>query len=228
MYNVQHEVVPNFGDLKVTLSCIRPDLEIRYTTDGNEPHARSYLYRKPWVVKGTQVLKCATFKDGKKMGQTLVLPIQKNFITGKNVLRSNQVERRVLNGVRGSLKSTDGEWASWTKNDSIALTFDVGTRKTLTRVSLGYLNDYGLAIHKPEKVEVWLSDNDVHYWKMVEKKYGKDEIFCEGRFKDDLDFKFEDAARYVRIILKGAGACSEHHVRPGMEARIYLDEVLIE
>ena len=228
MYNVQHEVVPNFGDLKVTLSCIRPDLEIRYTTDGNEPHARSYLYRKPWVVKGTQVLKCATFKDGKKMGQTLVLPIQKNFITGKNVLRSNQVERRVLNGVRGSLKSTDGEWASWTKNDSIALTFDVGTRKTLTRVSLGYLNDYGLAIHKPEKVEVWLSDNDVHYWKMVEKNFGKDEIFCEGRFKDDLDFKFEDAARYVRIILKGAGACSEHHVRPGMEARIYLDEVLIE
>ena len=63
---------------------------------------------------------------------------------------------------------------------------------------------------------------------LVEKKYGKDEIFCEGRFKDDLNFKFEDAARYVRIILKGAGACSEHHVRPGMEARIYLDEVLIE
>lgn len=228
MYNIQHEVAPSFGELKLTLSCIRPDVEIRYTTDGSEPHGYSMLYRKPWVLKGSQVVKCATFKDGKQMGKTLVIPVRKNEITGKNLLRSNQIEKRVLNGVRGSLKNTDGEWASWTRNDSIALTIDVGTRKTLTRVSLGYLNHYGLAIHKPEKVEVWLSDNEVYYWKISEKKFGTGEIFREGRFKDDLELEFEDAARYVRIILKGAGACPRTHVRPGMEAQIFLDEVLIE
>lgn len=228
MYNVQHEVVPDFGELKMTLSCIRPDVNIRYTIDGSEPHEHSMLYRKPWNIKTSQVIKCATFKDGKKMGETLVIPVRKGGITGKNLLRSNAVERRVLNGVRGSLKSTDGEWASWTKNDSIALTFDVGTRKKLTHVSLGCLNSHGLAIHKPKKVEIWLSDNEVYYWKMAEKDYTSDEIFREGRFVEELDFKFEEAARYVRIILKGAGVCPERHVRPGMEAKIYLDEVSIE
>lgn len=228
MYNVQHEVVPSFGELKVTLNCIRPDVEIRYTTDGSEPHGYSTLYRKPWNVKASQVLKCATFKDGKQMGETLVVPIQKGEITGKNLLRSNEVERRILNGVRGSLKSTDGEWASWTKNDSIALTFDVGTRKKLTHASLGCLNSHGLAIHKPEKVEIWLSDNNMHYWKVTEKRYASDEIFREGRFIEELDFRFEDAARYVRVILRGAGPCPERHARPGMEARICLDEVVIE
>lgn len=228
IYHVQHEVVPNFGDLKVALSCISPEVEIRYTTDGSEPHANAWLYRRPWIIKQSQTLKCAAYKDGKQMGRTLVLPIQMNGITGKNMLRSNAVERRLVNGVRGSLKSTDGEWASWTRNDSIALTFDVGSRKKISRVSLGCLNDYGLGIHQPEKIEIWLSDNDVHYSKAAEKRFDKEEIFCEGRLIKELDLQFEDVARYVRLIIKGVGKCPELHVRPGLEAQIYLDEVLIE
>ena len=228
MYNIQHKVTPEYGDLKVTLECIRPDVEIRYTQDGTTPNRYSTLYRKPWVVKESRTIKCATFKDGEQMGQTLVLPIQKGAITGKNLLRGNRVERRVLNGVRGSYKNSDGEWAFWAKNDSIALTFDVGTRKRLSHASVGCLNDYGLAIHKPAKVEVWLSDNDVRYWKVAEQKCDLDEVFRTGRSVEDLNFEFDDAARYVRIIMRGAGQCPSYHVRPGMEARICIDEVQIE
>lgn len=228
MYNVQHEVTPTLGQLKVTLDCIRPDVEIRYTTDGSEPNERSLLYRRPWTLKQSQTVKCATFKEGKQVGETLVLPIQFNGITGKNILRSNAVEKRLVNGVRGSLKSTDGEWASWTKNDSIALTFDVGTRKKLEHVSLGCLNDYGLAIHEPESIEIFLSDNDVHYWKVAESRFSLNDVFCEGRFIKDLDFKFDDMGRYVRIVMKGAGKCPPSHVRPDLEVQICLDEVLIE
>lgn len=227
-YNIKHEVVPHFGDLKMMLSCIRPDVEIRYTTDGSEPHEYSMLYRRPWIIKESQTVKCATFKNGKRVGQTLVVPVRVSGITGHNVLRSNSIERRLVNGVRGSLKNTDGEWAFWKKNDSISLTFDVGTRKRLGCVTLGYLNDFGLGIHKPRKAEVWLSDNDVHYWKVSEKTFEQGEIFSEGRFIKDLDFQFEDVARYVRVIMKGAGKCPEQHVRPGLDSQVYLDEILIE
>lgn len=228
IYHVQHEVTPDFGSLKVALSCMHPGVEIRYTTDGSEPHEYSLLYRKPWVVKQSQTLKCAAFKDGKQMGKTLVLPIQMNDVTGKNILRSTAMEKKLVNGVRGSLKYTDGEWVSWKRNDSIGLTFDVGSRKKLSRISLGCLNDFGSAIHQPKKVEVWLSDNNVQYWKVAEKEFGWDEVFCEGRFVEDLELKFEDVARYVRVVLKGAGKCPGFHVRPGMEVRICLDEALIE
>ena len=227
-YNVKHEVVPNFGDLKMMLSCIRPDVEIRYTTDGSEPHVYSMLYRRPLIIKQSQTVKCATFKDGKRVGQILAIPVQMSGVTGRNVLRSTSVERRLVNGVRGSLKNTDDEWAFWKKNDSIAVTIDVGVRKKLGKVSLGYLNHFGLGIHKPQKVEVWLSDNDVHYWKATEQTFGRDEIFAEGRFTGEMEFIFKDVARYVRVIMKGAGMCPEHHVRSGLEAQIYLDEVLIE
>ena len=228
MYNVQHEVVPEFGDLKVTLDCIRPDVEIRYTLDGTEPDGHATLYRRPVVIKEDTDMRCAAFREGRQMGKTLVLPVRKNEATGKNLLRSNAVERRVVNGVRGSLKNADGEWASWTKNDSIVLTLDMGSRKKMNRIVLGYLNDYGLAIHKPEKIEVLLSDNDMLYWKMVEKQFDENEIFKEGRFVEDLSFVLDDAARYVRIIMKGVGGCPQWHVRPGVEAQVYMDEVQIE
>jgi len=228
MYNVEHEVVPDFGDLKVSLSCIRPDVEIRYTMDGKEPDKYAALYRRPLVVKENVEIRCATFRKGEQLGKTLLLPLKKNEVTGKDLLRSNAVERRMVNGVRGSMKSADGEWASWTKNDSIALTFDIGSRRNMNKIVLGCLNDYGLAIHKPEKIEVWLSDNDMLYWKMVDKLFEKDEIFKEGRFVEDLSFVLDDAARYVRVIMKGVGDCPKWHVRPGMEAQIYIDEVQIE
>ena len=228
IYNIQHEVTPSFGDLRITLNCLHPNVEIRYTTDGSDPHEYSMLYRKPWTIKQSMTLKCATFKNGKQLGQTLVVPILFNGITGKNMLRSNAVERRLVNGVRGSLKNTDGEWASWRQNDSISLTFDTGTRKKLERVSFGFLNDFGLAIHKPKEIEVWLSDNDVHYNKVAERVFVSEEIFREGRFVEDVNLEFEGLARYVRIILKGAGTCPSQHVRPGKEAQICLDEMLIE
>ena len=228
VYNVQHEVTPSFGELRMTLSCIHPDVEIRYTTDGSEPHEYALLYRKPWMLKQSTTIKCAAFKEGKQVGQTLVVPVQFNGITGKNMLRSNSMERRLVNGVRGSLKNTDGEWASWTRNDSVALTFDMGARQKLGHVSLGYLNDFGQAIHKPGEVEIWLSDNDVHYERVVDERFDWEEVFCEGRFVKDMNFDFEGIGRYVRIIMKGAGSCPDIHVRPGLEAKIFLDEVLIE
>ena len=51
----------------------------------------------------------------------------------------------------------------------------------------------------------------------------------EGTFKEDvvLDLN-KEIGRYVRIIAKGAGECPATHVRPGQEARIYFDEVMIE
>ena len=43
MFNIDHLVTGNNDTLKVALTCIRPDMEIRYTTDGNEPVATSSM-----------------------------------------------------------------------------------------------------------------------------------------------------------------------------------------
>ena len=66
--------------LEVKLECIRPDMEIHYTTDGSEPTATSPLYEKIVPVKEALTLKGATFAHGRQMGKTLILPVRWNLL----------------------------------------------------------------------------------------------------------------------------------------------------
>ena len=229
MYNIQHTVTPVNGKLQVKLECERPDVEIRYTMDGKEPTDRSLLYKSPLVVTGTQTIKCTTYRAGRQMGKTLTLPLVWNKATAKPVLGNTQAGKILVNGIRGSLRQSDFEWHSWESSDSVAFTIDLQKKESLRSVSVGCITNYGMAAHKPADIEVWVSNDNRDYRKVSGKQFTDGEIFREGTFKEDvvLDLN-KEIGRYVRIIAKGAGECPATHVRPGQEARIYFDEVMIE
>lgn len=229
MYNIQHTVTPVNGKLQVNLECERPDVEIRYTVDGREPTAESLLYRDKLMSGSAQTIKCATYRDGRQMGKTLTLPLVWNKATAKPILGNKQAEKILVNGVRGSLRQSDFEWCSWESSDSVAFTVDLQKKQPIRSVSVGCITNYGMAAHKPADMEVWISNDNRDYHKVSDKQFTDKEIFREGTFKDDVVFELNDeSARYVRIIAKGAGPCPATHVRPGQEARIYFDEVIIE
>lgn len=229
MYNIQHTVTPVNGKLQVNLECERPDVEIRYTVDGSEPTAESLLYRDKLMSGSAQTIKCATYREGRQMGKTLTLPLVWNKATAKPILGNKQAEKILVNGVRGSLRQSDFEWCSWESSDSVAFTVDLQKKQPIRSVSVGCITNYGMAAHKPADMEVWISNDNRDYHKVSDKQFTDKEIFREGTFKDDVVFELNDeSARYVRIIAKGAGTCPATHVRPGQEARIYFDEVIIE
>lgn len=229
MYNIQHTVTPVNGQLQVALECERPDVDIRYTLDGSEPDAQSPLYKNKLMAAKSLTVKCATFRDGQQMGKTLTLPLVWNKATAKPLLGNKPGEKILVNGVRGSLRQSDFEWCSWENSDSVAFTVDLKKKESLRSLSLGCITNYGMAAHKPASIEVWLSNDDKEYHRVADKHFTAKEIFREGTFKDDVMFDLKnETARYVRVIAKGAGACPITHVRPGQEARIYFDEVMIE
>lgn len=229
MYNVQHIVTPVSGKLQVALECDRPDVEIRYTTDGSEPTSQSQRYDKKFLLTQAQVIKCATFRYGEQMGKTLVLPISWNKATAKPILGNKQFEKVLVNGVRGSDRQSDFEWCSWESSDSVSFTVDLQKNETLNKLALGCITNYGMAVHKPKTIEVWLSEDNKNYQKVADQHFTKEEIFREGRFTEDCDFALNGkTARYVRIIARGAGECPFTHMRPGNEARIHFDEIVLE
>ena len=229
MYNIQHTVKPVDGQLQVSLECIRPDVDIRYTVDGSEPSANSLCYESALVVDKPLTVKCATFADGKQMGQTLVLPINWNKATAKPVIDGLSNEYVLTNGLRGSLKYTDFEWCTWAKNDTISFTVDLQKEEKLHTFTLGCITCYGMAAHKPALIKVSVSTDNLKYREVGEIRFTPEEIFREGTYIDDCSLMLDGVqARYVRVMAKGAGICPPEHVRPGQEARMYFDEVIIE
>ncbi len=229
MYNIQHQVTPENGVLQVKLECIRPDVEIRYTVDGGEPTASSSLYTDSLTVTATQTVKSATFAQGEQMGRTLVLPVVWNKATGKPILGNKPNEKLMVNGVRGSLKYTDFEWCCWEKSDHISFTIDLLQTDKLNTFTIGSITNYGMAVHKPKSIRIAVSDDNETYREIAGLHFTAEEIFREGTFIEDLSADLKGTeARYVRVTAEGAGACPADHVRPGQEARVYFDEIMIE
>lgn len=229
MYNIQHKVTPENGKLKVSLECIRPDVEIHYTIDGSEPAINSSLYTDSLTVTASQTIKCATFAEGKQMGKTLILPIMWNKATGKSMLNAKPNEEVLTNGIRGSLKNTDFEWCCWTKSDLISFTIDLQKMEKLNTFTMGCITNYGMAIHKPKSIRIAVSDDNETYRDITELRFTPEEIFREGTFIENLSVDMKGiGARYVRVTAEGAGSCPADHVRPGQEARVYFDEIIIE
>ena len=229
MYNIQHTVTPNNGMLEVELECIRPDMEIHYTTDGSEPTATSPLYEKIVPVKEALTLKGAIFAHGRQMGKTLILPVRWNLATAKPVLGTNPTEKLLTNGIRGSLKYSDFEWCSWADNDSVSFTIDLLKLEMLNTLILGCITNNGMAIHKPASVRVEVSDDNSKFREAVVQSFTSEEIFREGNFIENLSLKLGGTqARYVRVTAKGPGVCPASHVRPGQTSRIFFDEVILE
>ncbi|WP_044265153.1 glycoside hydrolase family 20 protein [Bacteroides timonensis] len=229
MYNIQQTVTPKEGRLQVELDCIRPDAQVRYTMDGSVPTAQSPLYIKPLMLTEAKTIKAATFAGNEQLGQMLELPVIWNKATAKPVKSAGTGDIYMLtNGIRGSQKYTDQEWCSWMKSDTVTFTLDLKKPELVNKLTLGSITNYGMAVHKPAEIEVWISGDDKEYRKVGECSYTKNEIFREGVFREDIPFEIGTEARYVRVVARGAGDCPFTHVRPGQEARIYFDEIIIE
>mgnify|MGYP002588795978 CR=1 FL=1 len=229
MYNIQQTVTPKEGRLQVELDCIRPDVQVRYTMDGSMPTAQSPLYTKPLMLTEAKTIKAATFAGNEQLGQMLELPVIWNKATAKPVKSAGTGDLYMLtNGIRGSQKYTDLEWCSWMKSDTVTFTLDLKKPELVNKLTLGSITNYGMAVHKPAEIEVWISGDDKEYRKVGECSYTKNEIFREGVFREDISFEIGTEARYVRVVARGAGDCPFTHVRPGQEARIYFDEIIIE
>ena len=229
MYNIQQTVTPKEGRLQVELDCIRPDVQVRYTMDGSMPTAQSPLYTKPLMLTEAKTIKAATFAGNEQLGQMLELPVIWNKATAKPVKSAGTGDLYMLtNGIRGSQKYTDLEWCSWMKSDTVTFTLDLKKPELVNKLTLGSITNYGMAVHKPAEIEVWISGDDKEYRKVGECSYTKNEIFREGVFREDIPFEIGTEARYIRVVARGAGDCPFTHVRPGQEARIYFDEIIIE
>ena len=229
MYNIQQTVTPKEGRLQVELDCIRPDVQVRYTMHGSVPTAQSPLYTKPLMLTEAKTIKAATFAGNEQLGQMLELPVIWNKATAKPVKSAGTGDLYMLtNGIRGSQKYTDLEWCSWMKSDTVTFTLDLKKPELVNKLTLGSITNYGMAVHKPAEIEVWISGDDKEYRKVGECSYTKNEIFREGVFREDIPFEIGTEARYVRVVARGAGDCPFTHVRPGQEARIYFDEIIIE
>lgn len=227
MYNINHKVEPYSGSLKVTLSTIRPDLNIHYTTDGSVPTIHSPRYHLPIRIAQDTQIQAATFKQGEQLGQVLSLDLNYNLATGCAVQADNPAKYVLTNGLRGSSRHSDFEWAGWyNKDDSFVI--DLGQKTKINQVVLGSITNYSMCVHKPKEIQLSIADDSGHFTPIKTITFTQEQIFNNTIQKEDISFdQLNTHTRYIKVEFKNPGVCPIGNPRAGAPNWIYFDEIIV-
>ena len=229
------EFDPEKKKLIVNLKSEFPDVEIHYTTDGTEPTKLSPIYSDPIVLDKTSEVKAITFAGGnivaRPFGQSFIL----NKATGRSVKYlipfSNSFkgsgEFTLVNGIRGSLNHSDGEWQGW-EESNMDVVVDLQQETEIHSISAGTLQDAGSWIFFPKKVDYFISSDGVNFRKIGETLNDVDPLSGEKQVKD-FSFSFPPVkANYVKVVASNLGKCPKSHEGEGKAAWLFVDEILAE
>ena len=229
MYNIQHTVKPCGNGVVVDLECIRPDVDIIYTLRGEEKNPKKYT--GPISLGNSNSLVAATYKDGKQMGQPLALNMEFNKATGKKVTSSNcnnTLEGVLTNGVRGSQKISDFEWAGWHDRDA-EFVVDLGEIQPINNCKLGSLVASQICVALPSSVELYGSEDGESFYPLSTVTTPEEIIYTKLPTNHEIDFgNLDSNARYLKVIAKNPGNIPSGYARGGAKSWLYFDELTVE
>lgn len=231
MYNIQHTVKPDNGKLTVQLECERPDVDIRYTTDGSEPNPESALYTGE-ITSATDIttIKATTFCKKKQTGKKLTLNFVENKAAGHSVKAincTNGLAYTLTNGLRGSDCHSDFEWAGWYNCDAEFIV-DLKKETTVKNITIGTLANCNMTVAAPRAVYVYGSNDNTNFTMLGNKTLPDNDVF--EKYPRQIDINVEiplSTYRYYKVKAIHPGTIPQDYLRGGQTPWIYFDEIII-
>lgn len=225
MYNLDHAVRGDGKELQVAISCIRPDMQIRYSL--NNQNLDKPLTDTLRLDKSATVY-AATFAGGKQMGKTLKLDLSFNKATSHRVTGNctNDLTAVLTNGLRGSDRNSDFEWAGWW-NQTAEFVLDMGKVVTVSKVSLGTLVHSDICIAAPLHIYVYTSADGQDFTLQRSIDMPAETIYHKHAKILDIDCGFNADARYIKFVAVNPGCVPDGYAREGAPTWMYFDEIAV-
>jgi hexosaminidase len=236
MYNVEvsTQMSEKEGFVKLALSTEHGKAPIRYSLDGSDPNENSELYKNPFDIDRTVMIKAAVFRGPSKIGRTTeksplihkaagITPV---FSHPASKELGNAEARSLTDCLRGTLSRNSKEWVAFEGVDMIA-TLDLRTQKSVSSILVGCMERQSQRIFWPQKVDV-LGSVDGTDFRLLGSVSNTVENRRESRAKD---FKVSFPAsefRFIRIQAANVGACPAWSADAGKKALLYADEIIVE
>ena len=222
--------------LTVTLSCADKDAEIRYTLDGSEPDKKSALYKKPFTLESSCVLKVKAFKKGEKRSFTAVRcfdfhPIKTTTFINPPVERyAKNADIALMDGQKGVAGDYYNDWLGFNGNDMEA-TIELSKPLDINVVKVGVCHQPNDWVMWPKSVRVSFSEDGTNFteWKFAELPVFErpDPMKGQGRIEARARVN-EKKVRFIRVKVENQGVLPDWHPYAGEKAWIMVDEVSME
>jgi len=223
------------GRLLASIAPLEPGLDIRFTTDGQEPSLSSPAYGGPIEIGKISILKAAAFRDGQLYGQIEERSFERHAGLGRKLVLGSACsphykaggDQALADGIRGSAADWDTGWQGFEGTDLVA-TLDLGRVTAIRRLACGFLQHASIAIFLPDLVEFSVSRDGKTFspaGTVIPRLSRKRPDIIMKEIEVALD---RTSARYIRVRARNAGPCPAGHPLAGLSSWIFADEIIVE
>ena len=221
--------------MKITLSSEKPGVEIRYTLDGTEPTEKSALYKKPFVISKTTMVKAKSFCKGfspsfsnkKQFNYDYVSSVR--FVNQPNTPYNKDSETALFDGVFGSTSDISNAWLGFSGND-IDMTFTLVKPIDVQSVEASFLHSPEAWAFAPKSMTVYVSNDGKTY-----TPGNRADVSFDASKKDNANSQVITVkslvnindVKYIRVVVKSIGKIPSWHEAKGLRPWVMVDEVLI-
>ncbi len=218
---------------RVTLTADPKETPIRYTLDGTEPGLGSAVYRDPIRIdspavvravsvdrRGLSAVSVAEYRVVRGLASvTLSVPLGEKYTAGGTLA--------LVDGRRGTDAYNDGRWLGFDGADC-EVTFDFGSPRPVSGVSVGCLNDTGSWIFLPASAGLFASDDGDEFRPVRPASFDLMKLRNSVRGGQEFTITVEGLrARYLRVVVRNVGECPPDHSAAGKKAWLFIDEITI-
>lgn len=222
--------------------------EIRYTLDGSTPNAGSLLYRKPFTIGKSTVVKAVSVR-GDEWSLPTVVSFEKllfrDSINPKNVINRYGCPTitplftmseshlpsygvyTLMDGKRGGDSYRDGQWIGKDRDD-LSFLLEWPTPVEISKVSTRFMQYQPEWIFPPLTFTVEVSTDGKSFKRVGEKILGGI-VPNPAKQIVPVELSFErQKIRFVKVVAKNTGVCPAWHGGAGGAAWVFMDELVIE
>ncbi len=226
------------GKMYVSLRSLFKDRPIYFTVDGRKPSQGSNLYKRPFTIGRSCLVRAVTFSKWdepvyseqyllfhKAIGKLKKL---NNLYNDYKPKYSGGGYNALTDGVLGSDDAyDDGHWQGyWGKDIDVEL--DLGSVTAVKTITMRFLHNANDWILTPRTIEVYTS-TDGSTWKLAHTQQFTPNFRDRGTLIRTLALQPNKlSARHIRIVAKNPGPLPEWHLSRGSDSWMFCDEVVVE
>ena len=212
------------------------NIDLFYTIDGQDPTRGSVPLKEKFQAKDEFIFKIAAFKDNKQIGNVFEKHIFAHKGLGCEIVNEISFSPKysaggkfaLLDGSAGSMNYKDGNWQGYEQNDLMAI-IDLGKVVNVSKIRINFLQIIGSWIFLPGQVKFEVSKNNKEYQLILKEDFDQDHREYGNNLIKKVTANLDDQlVRYIKISARNTGACPEWHSGAGLNAWMFVDEIIIQ
>ena len=222
--------------ISVSITCSDREAEIRYTTDGSEPTARSKKYAKSFIITSSCTVKAKAFKKDKVESFTAQKVFNRLNVKGTTFVNppveryGKEADIALMDGKKGVAGDYYNDWLGFEGVDMEA-TIELDVPTVIHSVRVGLCHEPQNWVVCPKAVWVSFSTDGNHFsdWQQAALPAvdPSDPMKGLGRIEASLEADGKQR-KFVRIKVENQGVLPDWHPYAGQKAWIMVDEVDVE